>query len=449
MPKHLATLFLMLAVASGANAAVKELKPGWNLFTPEQDVQLGREASAEILKQKQLVHDPRLEAYVARIGHILMRSPHAGNWQYEFHIVNDKNVNAFALPGGFLYVNTGAIDACENEAQLAGVMAHEMSHVALRHGTHQMTSAAPVQIAAALAGAVFGRSVLGQLTRAGIGLAAGSVLLKFSRGAEEQADYNGVEIMADAGYNPLELAHFFEKLESKSNSSRLAQFLSDHPNPGNRVQAISEEVQELPRKQYVTSITGDFAAMKDLALHIPPPRNLRSQFSDQHSTGAPPSRPSSEMKEYRGRTFSIQYPANWQVFGDQQSKVITIAPQEGIVQAADGGTAVGYGMEASYYQPQADSVDLNRDTQALINELASSNPDLRASRSEPVDVAGGRGLATTLRNRSPFENETEVDLLVTVSRPDGLFYIIFIAPQSEFDQVRAVFDRMRQSIRFS
>src|SRR5205085_5804496 len=113
-----------------------------NLFSPQQDIQLGREASTEIVKEKPLVHNSRLEGYISRIGHILMKSPHAGDWPYEFHVVNDKNVNAFALPGGVVFVNTGSIDACENEAQLAGVIAHEMSHVNLRHGTHQITRAA-------------------------------------------------------------------------------------------------------------------------------------------------------------------------------------------------------------------------------------------------------------------------------------------------------------------
>lgn len=278
--KSFAALCVCVALSAGAGAALKELKPGWNLFTPQQDIQLGREASEQIVKEKQLVHNPRLTKYVTRIGRILMRSPHAGNWPYEFHVVNDRNINAFSLPGGLVYVNTGAIDACENEAQLAGVLAHEMSHVKLRHGTYQITKAAPVQLAAALAGALFGRSMLGQLAREGIGLTAGSLLLKFSRSAESEADYNGVEIMADAGYNPLEMAHFFEKLESKARNGglggRLAEFLSDHPNPGNRVEAITEEVREVPHKRYVTSLAGNFTAMKNLALHIPPPRTDRA-----------------------------------------------------------------------------------------------------------------------------------------------------------------------------
>jgi len=437
--KAVVTLCACLALPLSGGAALKELKPGWNLFSPQQDIELGREASAEITQEKPLVHNGRLNAYVTRLGHNLMQSPHAGNWPFEFHVVNDKNVNAFALPGGFVYVNTGAIDACENEAQLAGVLAHEMSHVNLRHGTYQITKAAPLELVSMLAGALFGRGMLGQLARAGIGLTAGSVLLRFSRTAEAEADYNGVEILADVGYNPLELAHFFEKLESKGNqgNSRLVEFLSDHPNPGNREKAIEEEVREVPRKRYVTSMTRDFPAMKDLALHIPPPEKKL------------PGRPSGELKEYSGRAFSMMYPSNWQVFDDSPSEVMAIAPTEGVVQSSGEGTSIGYGLQAGTCLPDSGTIDLERDTQALIRQLAASNPDLRAERSEPAGVSGQRALMTTLHNRSPFPNETEVDWLVTVPRPKGLFYLIFIAPQSEFERVRGVFDQMLQSVRFN
>lgn len=438
MSKAVIALFASLVIPLTSEAALKELKPGWNLFSPQQDVELGREASAEIVKQKPLVHNARLDAYIARIGHILTRSPHAGNWPFEFHVINDKNVNAFALPGGFVYINTGAIDACENEAQLAGVMAHEMSHVNLRHGTHQITQAAPVELAGMLAGALFGRGMLGQLARAGIGLTAGSVLLRFSRSAESEADYNGVEILADVGYNPLELAHFFEKLDAKGGkgNSRLAEFLSDHPNPGNRVKAISDEVREVPQKRYVTSMTRDFPAMRELALHIAPPPKRHA------------ARPSGDFKEYDGRSFSLEYPSNWDVLTDEsRDKVLTIAAAEGVVQSG-GGTAIGYGMEAGTYVPESGSVDLAQDTQAFIRQLASSNPDVRAERSETAAIGGKRALVTTLHNRSPFPNETEVDLLVTVARPDRLFYFIFIAPQSEFDEVRGIYNQMIASIQF-
>jgi predicted Zn-dependent protease len=163
----------------------------------------------------------------------------------------------------------------DNEAQLAGVMAHEMSHIVLRHGTHQASKAQFIQLPAAIAGAALGDGILGSLGRLGINLGANSVLLKYSRDAEAQADYNGAQIMADVGYNPIEMARFFEKLESKGNQGEIAQFLSDHPNPGNRVKAVEEEIQYLPRKAYRDDITGKLPGVQSYVQRLKPPKNYK------------------------------------------------------------------------------------------------------------------------------------------------------------------------------
>src|SRR5438105_5126269 len=213
MRKILMLLAAILVLSATGQAQLKNLKPGWNLFSPEQDVQLGREAAAEVEKKMSIVHNLELDDYLNTLLNRLKQSPHAGNFQYTIHAVADKNINAFSLPGGPLFVNTGLILAADNEAQLAGVIGHEMSHVALRHATNQVSKQNLIAIPAMLAGAVAGHSLMGQLAQLGIGVGAHSVLLKFSRTDEAQADYNGALIAAEAGYNPLEMANFFEKLE--------------------------------------------------------------------------------------------------------------------------------------------------------------------------------------------------------------------------------------------
>ena len=251
-----------------ALAQPRHLRPGFNLFSTQQDIQLGHEASTEIEQKLRLVHNRQMTDYLTGIGNRLAQSGYAGKFPYSFHVVEDKNINAFALPGGPVYVNTGLLVAAENEAQLAGVLAHEMSHVTLRHGTNETSKAFFIQIPAMLAGALTGNSLLGQLAQLGIGFGANSVLLKNSRTAESQADYNGAEMMADAGYNPVEMARFFEKLQAGAGSnSRLAQFLSDHPNPGNRVQAVQDELRELPQRDY-TMDSGAFPRIHSLALRL-------------------------------------------------------------------------------------------------------------------------------------------------------------------------------------
>jgi hypothetical protein len=329
-----------------------------------------------------------------------------------------------------------------------------MSHVVLRHGTKQLTAQNLVQLPLLLAGVLAGHTLLGQLTQIGIGLGANSVLLKFSRTDEEQADYNGAEVMADAGYNPLELGRFFEKLETKSGSQgSLEQFLSDHPNPGNRVAAIGDEIRQMPRRTYSLDETGQFTHIKDVVHRLPAPAKLREDLDENKpapaTAGIPTERPSTQLRFYRDQSFSIEHPDNWQTSGDRRANAVTIAPSAGVVEGAGGQTLVGYGIEVDYYSPQSGPADLNRDTQELIRRFRQNNPDMRIAReSRSIEVAGQPGLLNTLNSRSPYRGEQEVDVLATVARPEGLFYVIFIAPQSLFDQVQPTFEAVLRSVRF-
>ena len=166
-------------------------------------------------------------------------------------------------------MNTATFVAAQNEAQLAGVLAHEMSHVALRHGTHEASKGQAIQLIAGLAGSATGGGMLGTLARAGIGLGANSALLHYSREAESQADYNGALVMADAGYDPVQMANFFRLLETSGSEGRVAQFLSDHPTPGNRVQAVQQEIQSMPPRNYRTD-SPQFQSIRALLQGISP-----------------------------------------------------------------------------------------------------------------------------------------------------------------------------------
>lgn len=264
-----AILGLILATLAAAQK-LREYHPGFNLFSTDQDIQLGKEAKAEVEKTKPIVHDPRLDAYINGLGRQLNQSSKTGKFPFSFEVVNDRSINAFALPGGPVFIHTATITAAQNEAQLAGVLAHEMSHVALRHGTHEASKAQALQIFAGVAGSVAGSGMLGSLAKAGIGLGANSVLLHYSRSAEAEADYNGAQVMHDVGYDPHEMANFFQGLETKGSEGTMAQFLSDHPTPGNRVKAVDQEVKLLPPKQYVSD-SPDFHRAKAIVAKLPAP----------------------------------------------------------------------------------------------------------------------------------------------------------------------------------
>ena len=255
--------------------------PGFNLFSKEQDVQLGQENAAQVRKQMPIVKDPFLTEYVNRVGKKLAASQEAqeSGFPFSFEVVADPSINAFALPGGPMFINTGLLKAVDNEAQLAGVMGHEMSHVILRHGTNQASKQNLIKLPALLGSQMAGGSMVGQLAQMGIGLGANSVLLKFSRTAESQADLMGSHLMAEAGYDPVQMARFFQKLNTEG-GSRPLQFLSDHPNPDNRERAIEQEVSRMPQQRYGYQ-SGEFQKMKKAVATIKEPAPKQPQQPQQ------------------------------------------------------------------------------------------------------------------------------------------------------------------------
>jgi predicted Zn-dependent protease len=263
----------LILAALALFAQIKEPKPGFNLFSKEQDVQLGKEAAAQVEKELEIIRDGRLQSYIDTLGARLTKSPRAGGFPYSFKIVHDDSINAFALPGGPMFVHTGLIKAADNEAQLAGVMGHEISHVALRHGTNQVSKANLIQLPAMLAGQIGGGGLAGGLAQLGIGFGANSVMMKFSRSAETQADTKGTLLLADAGYNPIEMARFFEKLQGEgAKSSRVAEFFSSHPNPGNRVKSVEALIRQLPRQNFTNGDAGAFQEAKAIVGRLPAPK---------------------------------------------------------------------------------------------------------------------------------------------------------------------------------
>ena len=268
----------LLVVLGWAQGPTK-FHPGFNLFSKDQDVQVGQESAAQVRKQMTMVKDPFLNQYVNSVGKRLANAQEAkdSGFPFTFEVVADPSINAFALPGGPMFINSGLLKAVDNEAQLAGVMGHEMSHVILRHGTNQASKSQMIQLPALLGSKMAGGSMMGQLAQLGIGLGANSVLLKFSRGAESQADLLGSHLMAESGYDPVQMARFFQKLEADG-GARGPQFFSDHPNPGNRQAAIQQEVGKMPHQNYAYQ-TGQFQRMKQVAAAIkePPPKQPQQQ----------------------------------------------------------------------------------------------------------------------------------------------------------------------------
>ncbi len=286
MWKRWVALLVICAMAALAAAQKKMPKPGWNLFKKQQDIQLGREYAQQVERQMYVVPNKELNDYVTRVGMRLVRQGGLEDYPYYFKVVQDDSINAFALPGGPTYVHTGLLKAAENEAQLAGVLAHELSHVVLRHGTHQASRAVALQAPAMVLGGLVGRTGLSALlAQLGIGLGANSILIGFSRSMESEADLLGAYTMAKAGYNPLELARFFEKLEAERGNPNwlVSRFLSDHPSPGNRIQALEEQLPYMPRGPY-NAEEGDLAHIRQVVAQLSAPKRA----PDQEPVGTAP-----------------------------------------------------------------------------------------------------------------------------------------------------------------
>ncbi len=441
------TLVLCAVVLAGmATGGPRKLKPGFNLFSKDQDIQLGREAAAEVEKKSAVVNDAQLNAWLKRVGDRLASTEEAGGYPYTFKLVYDKSINAFALPGGPAFVHTGLISAADNEAQVAGVLAHEISHVALRHGTNQVSKANLIQLPALLAGAMAGSQggMLGNLAQLGVGVGAGSVLLKFSRDAERDADLLGTRIMAKAGYNPLELARFFEKLQAEG-GARVPQFFSDHPNPGNRRQAIEAEVRALPRRDYTLGDAQQFARVQKAVAALPPPPAAPGPAAaiPGQAPGVPRVKPASRLRTYDTSAYSISYPEDWQISANQQNLSAAIAPKEGVVE-----NAIGIGILTGIYQPPQTGGNLRQDTDQLVRQLIASNQGMQARSSGDGHVDGQPALIVRLETQSPYVGAGEVDTLIAVERPPGVFYLILIAPQPALQELQATFDAIQRSVRF-
>ena len=243
--------------------AQTNIKPGFNLFSPDQDVQIGQESATQAEQQMPILRDSQVEAYVNRIGQRLAANAGGPAFKYQFHVVNSPDINAFALPGGFFYVNSGLILAADEEAELAGVMAHEIAHVAACHAARENTRGNIAQIMTIPL--IFIGGPIGYAAYEGAGLAVPLTFLKFSRGFEAQADYLGVEYMYKAGYDPQAFVSFFEKIQAqeKKKPGTISKAFSSHPQTPDRIGKSQEEIAKiLPARAEYMVTSSEFDEVK-------------------------------------------------------------------------------------------------------------------------------------------------------------------------------------------
>jgi beta-barrel assembly-enhancing protease len=233
-----------------------------NWYSLETEIRMGKEYSQQVEASVKMVQDPVVTEYVNRIGQNLVRNSDA-QVPFTIKVIDSDEVNAFALPGGFFYVNSGLILAADEEAELAGVMAHEIAHVAARHATRQITRAQWANIGTIPL--IFVGGGIGYAVRSAASLALPMTFLSFSRGFEAEADYLGLQYMYKTGYDPQAFISFFEKLQAKEKKKpgTLARAFSTHPQTPDRIEKSQEEIGRIlpARPQYVVS-TSEFDDVK-------------------------------------------------------------------------------------------------------------------------------------------------------------------------------------------
>ena len=443
------TILACLAAMSATALAAEKLnfEPGWNIFSHDQDIQFGKQSVAEVEKQLPLVTDPEVNRYVSTLGRrVAGFAPGNTDYPWTFKVVNSQDINAFALPGGFIYVNRGVLEAADDEAQVAGVMAHEIGHVVMRHGTHNATLTLAPRLGLGILGGLLGDS--GGLASQAVQLIAEvgvtAMFLKNSRGAESQADEVGTYILYHGGYNPHAMAQFFEIIATKYPQQTL-DFFSDHPNPENRIKKVDALIPQLGPPQKGTFDSPEFQATKKRVLALPPPPKAKPAGGQPAPKAPPPPpAPSSNFVKYRGQAFAISYPDNWQAQEDNGG--VTLTPPGGIITDAQGGSAQAYGAMVNLHTPSKKGWGLVDATQELIESLRQSNPNLRVVKQTSMKIRGQAALSTRLENDSPLEGQKETDQLVTVRGRNALTVVLFVVPQTTFESYQPTFNAMLQSL---
>lgn len=441
------TVLFALCAMPASLVAQTQIKFHSNKYKVEDDVKLGRQAAAEVEQQLPLLPDAEVQGYVERVGRRLVAAIPSEfqhpQFSYFFKVVNARDINAFALPGGPMYVNRGMIESAQVEGQMAGVMAHEISHVALRHGTAQASKAQKYGLLAGILG--IGGAILGGPAGAAAQIASqgvGVYFLKFSREYETEADILGAQIMASSGYDPRDLAEMFRTIERQGGGSS-GGFLSSHPSPSDRYARINREAQML-RVNASNRDSRDFARIRERLRGYPAaPTMAQIQQSGQRypsgeNTGNYPSNPPRGRVEYPSTRYQsyqlfnggarVSVPNNWRQVSEGNS--VWFVPEGGYGQF-NGQPVFTHGV--NFGVAQTNSRNLQQATQEFINGLAQGNRNLRMSGGfQRTSFSARTALASTLTNLNEATGRSETIRLITTQLRDGsLFYMIAVAPQGE------------------
>ena len=461
--KNLGVMALALAMLILPLAAFGQTKISMprNKNDISKDIEIGRKSAAEVDKTFPMVNDRTSDAYINEVGNRLANAvpPEFQHREFncKFKIVNASDINAFALPACWLYVNRGMIEAAKNEGEMAGVMAHEISHAMLRHGTAQGPGALSTigALGAILGGAVIGAPELGQVVAAGI-------MTPYSRAFEKQADILGANIMARAGYDPRDLANMFKTIAGEG-GGRTPEWISTHPDPGNRYNYINQEADMLRVSPNPIKITQGFQRAQQYMRSLPKAKTMEEiekaaqgntqggQDGGQGSGQTSPTAggkysnnvpyPSTSYTTFNTGGLYVNYPNNWRNLPGNGE--VFFVPE-----GAYGDNGITHGVWVGLKQGQGGN--LQQETDAYVKSLIEANKYQATSNYVRTTLNGRNGLAISAQGRSDITGATEVVTFYTSQTSGGnLLYVITVSPQSQANSYSSAFNKVVRSVRYS
>lgn len=471
--KNLFSLSLVWVMLMAPLVAVAQTRINMpkNKYDVREDVEIGNRYSAKVEQELPILRDLEATRYLENVGRRLVKAIpkefQQPAFRYRFKIIDASDINAFALPGGSMYVNRGLIQVAKNEGEMAGVMAHEISHIALRHGTAQATKQKnPLNQVLGIGAVVLGGVLLGQTGAQLAKIGVASYYLKFSREFESQSDILGARIMAHAGYDPMDLANMFRTINQQSKGGRLPDFLNSHPNPGRRYERISNEAGFLKVSSNPIKYTRGFSRIKEKFQSLPRAKSMAKPKKEKESKRGRKTKrnnarnsagdiaemdngrysrnvqtPSTRtVNHYLGNVLRIRTPRNWRKFVGKDNVWFAPAGAYGI----DG---ITHGIIVGLLKPQEKI--LKSATQSYVRRVLKSNAYLRQkTRLYKIKIRGRNAYRTLLSGRSPVTGSIEYAYIYTTQiRNKDMLYITTVAPSTDRRIYDRAFDNIIRSIR--
>jgi len=472
----LAGAVAFVPLPSQAQLAIKRAPTGFNLFSVDQDIEVGRRAAAELRRQLPLVVNARTEVFLAGVTSLLAAQVRTPTYQFQVTPVNAAELNAWVLPDGSVYLSRGLLNLARQEAEVAGVLAHAMAHVVLRHGTARVSKAYLANAGlTALGGLVGGRRPLDGIVNAVGGYGLEGAFLDFGLSDEYEADALGAELMSRAGYDPVAMASMFATMRRERGlKPGLAEFFRSHPSPPDResrIRNLSNVLSQDGSMEVVGGLssvrwsgrgsvarpvsvqktsTGTVAvASKPVALDVPKPSRTYTRFT------------------HPGSQLSIDHPSNWDAI--RSGVAISFAPAGGVIEHGDGRPHLVYGVIVNYYAPFENDVErwnnsltrhyapfedrtrprgvLEDATDDLVRQILSSNSYL-STPTGSARASGSDGYRVRLSGRSPVTGQTErVTLLTRALQNDQVVYLACVSPARGASAMERACGIMARSLR--